>query len=104
SLSSDLAVLDLPTSAWTVTSGGDPGGRQKHTAAYHSDRGWTIVMGGTASASESYANLVWTFDGSTWGAIADGPAVMQSSPAVAVYDSADQAIIVFTGTQTWVLK
>ena len=103
-LSNELAVLDLSTGTWVITSGGDPGGRQKHAAVYWPDREWAVVVGGTASASESYTNLAWTFNGTDWASLADGPQIMQSRPAVAIYDQAQGAVVVYTGTQTWVLK
>ncbi len=104
SLSNDAATLNLADNTWSAASIGDPGGRMKHTAVYWADQSQHVVMGGTASSSESYANLVWTYSSGTWGFLPDGPDVMRERPAVAVYDAAEGAIVVYTGTQTWVLK
>ncbi|MFK7805369.1 MAG: polysaccharide deacetylase family protein [Anaerolineae bacterium] len=106
-LSNEIAHLELESLNWIITGNGDPGGRQKHTAVFWPDRDRFVVMGGTASASESYASLAWSFNAGMWESFADGPAVMTTRPAVAVYatdDSSSGSIIVFTGTQTWVLK
>jgi len=104
-LLSETAILDLTTLAWTTSSGSDPGGRQKQALVYWPDEAKFVLMGGTASASESYARFTWEHGaGGTWNNLADGPSIMSQWPPVAVYDAADSSIVVFVGTQTWVLK
>lgn len=101
-LLADSWALDLSNDTWSQDISSGPSARMAHGLAYDATEDVFVLVGGTNNDGDTILNDTWHYD-STSGWVAASPT--QAAPNAAyhllVYDSTNDASILFTNGETW---
>ncbi|MCP4423582.1 MAG: hypothetical protein GY803_03725, partial [Chloroflexi bacterium] len=100
----DSWSFDVGTSTWTEITASGPAARQALGLAYDPTLNSLILVGGVADAGDTVLNDTWHFQDGGW--IEAEPIPMTSGTAyhTLVYDSVDDAILLFANGEPWEYK
>lgn len=98
----DLWAFDPSSSTWSAIGATGPVARQAHSFAYNAARELLVLAAGVGDAGDTLWDDTWHYQ-SGIGWIEVTPALLPPPSAyhTAVYEPSEQAILLFTGGQTW---
>lgn len=99
-LLADTWSFNPATSSWTQLSAG-PAGRQGHSLVYDPIQLRLVLVGGMAADGDTLLDDTWSYQEGGWTNANTIPAAPAGVYHTLVYDSSDNALILFTNGQTW---
>lgn len=99
-LQADTWSFNPATSSWTQLTSG-PSARQGHSLVYDPIQLRMVLVGGVAADGDTLLDDTWSYQEGGWTNANAIPAAPAGVYHTLVYDSSDNALILFTNGQTW---
>lgn len=97
----DTWIFEFATHTWREVVASGPGGRQAHALIYDPAQDAVVLVGGVTDDGDTWLNDTWHFQNEVW--LAGDPAPTTSGIAYhkLIYDSAENACLLFANGETW---
>ena len=100
----DTWTLNLGTNVWSEIQTTSPPNRTKASMVYDPIANNIVLVGGLAANEDTQLNDTWLFTANSWSEATPTQTAPMSIHHTLVYDSTDNAILLFTNGQTWEYK
>lgn len=100
---SDTWAFNPVTNSWTQLSTG-PLARQGHSLVYDPIQLRLVLVGGVTNGGDTILDDTWSYQESAWSNTNAIPAAPAGIHHTLIYDSSDDALILFTNGETWRFK